>query len=168
MSGVIDIHSTKQGPAGQLSNLAPHEFEFRGFTVPSIESVLQSVKFQDLKRQNAVLAMQPWDAFSYGKRYGQGWKSKGRGLLWWQGQPMARDSDEYQAFLNELYYAACKNEDFHDNLVRSWPNKLVHTIGGQDIFHTVLTEEEFTNRLESMRLEILAANYEAAERSGQW
>ena len=131
MSGVIDIHSTKAGPAGALSNLAANEFAFRGRLVLSVESVLQSLKFQDLKRQDHVLAMEPWDAFSYGKRYGQGWKSKGRGLLWWQGQPMARDSEEYQTFLTELYWAVCRNEVFHENLLQSWPHTLVHTIGGR-------------------------------------
>lgn len=152
---ILDIHSSRRGPAGQLSNLAVHEFVFRGIPVKSIECILQAVKFEGVKRQNHVLAMAPWDAFEYGKRYGQGWKRRSRGRLWWQGEPMMREGDEYRMFLDEAYWALASNDGFRDNLLRSWPAQLVHTIGGQDPYTTVLTEEEFCTRLMNMREHIL-------------
>ncbi len=72
--------------------------------------------------------------------------------LWWQGQPMARDGDEYQNFLTSAFTALyTQNENARVALLSTGDAELIHSIGVQDARETVLTEQEFCSRLMNVR-----------------
>lgn len=151
--GTINIHSTAHGIAGELSNLRMRPFSFRGFRCLSIESLLQSFKFQGMDRQAKVCEMAPFPAKEYGRLYGKGWRR--RGMLWWAEQPMARESEEYQDILRDVYRTAAQADPrFADALVQSRPHTLTHAIGRSDIYETILTEREFVTILTELREEL--------------
>lgn len=73
------------------------------------------------------------------------------GLLYWQGKPMRRDSDEYQIFIDELYLSAITNSLYRRFLLASGDKVLIHHIGNEDISQTVLTRLEYETRLNALR-----------------
>ena len=144
----IDIHFGKSGQFDVLSNLADKWFTFDGVQVRTIESVLQAIKIYDQDKQAEF-----WDKNGFWcKKAGRNvnwWDSR---VLWWKGQPMDRDGEEYQEFLDRLYgaaYAQC--QEFRDALVATCEQEMQHSIGTVDQERTILTVDEFLDRLYILR-----------------
>lgn len=133
-----------------LSNLYPMQFKFRGKKVNSIEGVLQGIKYKDKNTQNLVLKYSGVDAYhTRGCNsidfWGQG------GTLYWQGKGINRHSEEYQLFLDELYFSVLKNPLYRRALLATGDKYLLHHIGRDDASETVLTRYEYESRLYSLR-----------------
>ena len=133
-----------------LSNLYPMEFVFRGKKVKSIEGVLQGIKHKDKKTQNLVLNYFGLDAYhTRASNTLDFWGNEG--VLYWQGKPMKRDSEDYQEFLDELYLSAVKNPLYRKMLIQTGDKYLLHHIGNTNQKETVLTRYEYEQRLNSIR-----------------
>lgn len=143
----MDIGSQNGFPSSALSNFAPHPFEIDGVQCASMEGFLQSLKFQSVEMQNYVCTLVGIKA-----------KNKGRNKNWyktqtlyWRGQPIKRDSEEYQNLLDRAYMALFQNEKFKNALMFTKKATLTHSIGKKKINETVLTEREFCSRLTKLR-----------------
>jgi len=143
-------YNFKMSLARNLSNLYPMEFRFRGKKVKSIEGVLQGIKYKDKKVQNLVLNYAGLDAYhTRGANTADFWG--GEGILYRQGKPMKRDSEDYQLFLDELYLSVSKNPLYKRCLLATGDKYLLHHIGNTNIKETVLTRREYEERLNALR-----------------
>lgn len=142
---IIDIHSGA-GVSGELSNFAIHPFTFDGVRLESMENLLQSLKFSDPEQAEKVQGMTPKIAKKTG---GSDWQADQ--TLYWKGEPMLRDSQEYQDFLTEAFDALFTNGQFRMALESSKGHWLVHRIGEDDPTKTVLTSGEFLGHLERLQ-----------------
>lgn len=154
-SDVIDIHSTGEGVASQLSNFTRHSFTFRGVRCESIEGVLQATKSDDIATQHARCLLSGVQAKRAGKK-GRDWKKDQ--VLFWGKVAMRRVSTEYEQFIDELYDAVFKQcPEFRSALAQTENCTLTHSIArGKQRFETVLTEDEFIKRLNSLRTRLNA------------
>lgn len=146
----MDIGSGRGYPEAALSNFAPYRFEVDGVECHSMEGFLQSLKFSNPDMQAEVC-----------KLVGIKAKNKGRKKKWfrtqtlyWKGNPIARDSDEYQSLLDLAYEALSKNKKFQKALLASGFATLTHSIGRRRKNETVLTVNEFCSRLTKLRSEL--------------
>ncbi len=143
-------YKLKNSSSSVLSNLYPISFIFKGKRVNSIEGVLQSLKYDDKNLQNVILKYHGMDAYNTrGANSSDFWGEKG--LLYWQGKPMKRDSQEYQVFLDELYLSVSKNPLYRKCLLATGDKYLLHHFGKDNINETVLTRFEFEQRINSLR-----------------
>ena len=144
----MDIKLGNPYPSGALSNLAPHKFTFRGIECNSMEGLLQGLKFKDAGMQAHICTLVGKGAKMSGKD--KKWFKKQ--TLWWQGEPIKRDSDEYQELLDEAYDCLFRqNEKARKALLATNNATLKHSIGRRKINETVLTQKEFCSRLTKMR-----------------
>lgn len=150
-NGFINIlYNSKVSKSKVLSNLYPMQFKFRGKMVASIESVLQAIKYKDIKTQNLVLKYSGIDAYHTRACNETDFWGK-NGILYWQGKSMDRHSDEYQNFIDELYFSVLKNPLYVRALLSTEDKYLLHHIGKNNPNETVLTRFELENRLNSLR-----------------
>jgi len=151
----MDIKSGKPYPAGALSNFCPRPFEVRGIPVTSMEGFVQGLKFKSADMQQEVFKLAGRAAKNRGK--GKNWQRTQ--TLWWQGQPIARESDEYQQLLDEAFEALFKNNaKARKALLDSGDANLTHKIGRRKVRETVLTTSEFCGRLMRIREELQNAS----------
>jgi len=143
----MDIGSKHGYPSSALSNFAPHPFMIDGILCNSMEGFLQSLKFKNPDMQEYVCALVGLKAKMKGK-HKKWWKEQ---ILWWRGNPIERQSDEYQKLLDRAYYQLALNDGFARALLATGEATLTHTMGKKDPSHTVLTEREFCSRLTKMR-----------------
>ena len=143
----MDVKSSNSYPSSMLSNFHPHTFTFRGTTFPSMESLLQGIKSPDIEQQNNIFKLVGLQAKRSGKPIN--WYDKR--LLYFQGQPIDRFSQEYQNFLDEAFEALSQNKAFRKALLDSGNEPITHSIGRSDPNKTVLTEQEFVSRLMKLR-----------------
>ena len=143
-------YNFKLSNAKVLSNLYPLEFKFKGKKVKSIEGVLQGIKYKDKKIQNLVLNYSGIDAYHTRCANSNDFWGNSQ-LLYWQGKPIKRDSEEYQLFIDELYISALSNPLYKNFLIASGEKYLLHHIGCEDLTQTVLTRYELELRLNSLR-----------------
>lgn len=144
----MDIGSGNGYPASALSNFAPHPFVFRGIPVASFEGLLQGLKYENPEMQKAVFQL-----------VGKAAKFKGKNKNWYttqtlyfQGEPIKRDSKEYQDLLDEAYTEMfTQNEGARNALLATGKAVLRHSIGKKDQSKTVLTQSEFCSRLTRIR-----------------
>lgn len=88
------------------------------------------------------------------KRKGKKSKWYLRQTLYWQGEPMKRDSVEYKNLVEEAFRVLSLNRDFRKALLATGDRTLYHTMGKSDPTRTILTKEEFCEILTSIRKEI--------------
>lgn len=143
----MDIGSGSDYPSCALSNFAPHPFVFRGVECASMEGLLQSFKFSSPEMQKHVCTLVGKAAKFKGKKK-KWWQTQ---TLYWEGQPIKRDSQEYQDMLDEAYDCLCKNEGFRKALIATGNATLSHSMGKSNIHETVLTSSEFCGRLRKLR-----------------
>jgi len=147
----MDIGSRGKYPANALSNFAARSFVFRGVPVASMEGLLQSFKVKDAEAQKHMCTLIGITAKRAGAH--KNWQSTQ--TLYWQGKPIARDSDEYQEMLDEAY-----NNMFDQSpkaraaLMATGQAQLTHSIGRIKKPETVLTRQEFCSRLMNKRRSI--------------
>ena len=144
-----DVGSTNEGVFGKLSNFTSFSFEIDSIRCNSMEGFLQSLKFEDQEIQEQICALKGFDAKRKGTARNLYWKAK-KGL-WWKGMFFPRDSKEYQKLLNRAYTELYKNEGFKNCLIEAGDAVFTHKIGNNDMFETVLTEEEFCVRLQNLK-----------------
>ncbi len=143
----MDIRSKRKGPAGALSNFTPRRFTVRGVECHSMEGFLQSLKFQNPAMQREVCKLTGLAAKRKGAR--KHWQE--RQTLWWQGEEIKRESQEYQDLLDDAFSSLfVYNEKAKACLLSTGDAVLTHTMGRSNPKETVLTEREFCGRL--MRL----------------
>ena len=143
----MDIGSSKGWPSSSLSNFAPHPFVIDNIECASMEGFLQSLKFKSPEIQNEVCKLVGKAAKFKGKKK-KWWRDQ---TLYWQGEPIKRDSEEYQELLKRAYDALFENEGFRRALEATKGATLTHSIGNNDIHRTVLTEREFISQLNRLR-----------------
>lgn len=71
--------------------------------------------------------------------------------LYWSGIPIKRDSKEYQELLDKAFDALSENKSFQRALLATNNATLTHSIGKNKITETVLTRQEFCQRLTKIR-----------------
>lgn len=151
----MEIRAGNPYPAGALSNFARRLFVVRGVTCHSMEGFLQSLKFKDPERQKSICLLFGLKA----KRAGQNKNWQMTQTLWWQGEPIKRDSKEYQELLDEAYDALfSQDEGARKALGASGNATLKHSMGRSKINETVLTRREFCGRLTRKRTELKSDN----------
>lgn len=143
----MDIGSANKYPSNALSNFAPHPFIIDGVQCNSMEGFLQSLKFKSPEMQIEVCKLIGKAAKFKGKKK-KWWKDQ---TLYWQGESIKRDSEEYQELLKRAYDALFENEGFRRALEATKGATLTHSIGNNDIHRTVLTEREFISQLNRLR-----------------
>jgi len=143
----MDIGSETGYPSASLSNFAPHPFTIDGIECNSMEGFLQSLKFENPDMQKEVCKLVGKAAKFRGKKK-KWWRTQ---TLYWQGLPMKRDSEEYQALLTRAYDELCKNSGFQKALLATGDATLTHSMGKNKIQETVLTQREFIRQLNRLR-----------------
>lgn len=147
----MDIKSGKPYPAGALSNFCPRPFIVRGVECGSMEGFVQGLKFKSPEMQREVCKMSGLAA----KKRGANKNWQRTQTLWWQGEPIARESEEYQQLLDEAFKALFTGNE-KKALLDSGNNPLTHKIGRRNPKETVLTQSEFCGRLMRIREELKA------------
>ena len=111
---------------------------------------MQGIKYKDIDTQNLVLNYAGIDAYhTRACNEIDFWGDSG--FLYWQGEPIDRQSEEYQLFIDELYVSVLKNPLYVRALLSTGNKYIMHHIGGDDCSQTVLTRYEFELRLNSLR-----------------
>lgn len=146
-TNTLDIHSNGAYPSGVLSNLCSNSFRFDGMVCSSMEGFLQSLKYQDKDKQRQICQMKGGNAR---KRSINSWQTDQ--IVWWQGQPIDRQSDDYQTLLHRAYQALFEqNERFKAALMTTRGITLTHTTGETNPYKTILTASEFCQILTEIR-----------------
>ena len=146
----IDIHSKGRYPSYALSNFYPYEFTFDGVKCGSIEGFLQSLKTNDVKRQELVCGLAKKEAKM---RSTDTWKKEQN--VYWQGKVYNRHGNHFQFLVRRAYRAMLKeNPKFRDALMATGSKRLYHTIGNTDPHQTILTERELCEILTELRKEL--------------
>lgn len=146
----MDIRSGCGYPGSALSNFAPHAFVFDGVACASMEGLLQALKFDKAHIQVEVCKLVGKAAKFRGRARNQAWQRVQ--TLWWQGTAMARNSKEYQDFLDRAFQAMLEqSESFRKALLATGDAVITHSIGKHKESETVLTEREFCSRLMKLR-----------------
>ncbi len=153
----MDIRVDAPYPICVLSNLYPNIFTFRGVRCNSMEGLLQAFKFPDIDTQLDFTKLIGFDARKRGEA-GNGWKRAQQ--LWWMGTPYDRQGPEYQALLNEAYFALSQNFSFQEALLATGNGVFTHRAGREDPHKTILTRIEFVSRVTALRQELLRKQYE--------
>lgn len=143
----MDIKSGNGYPAANLSNFTPHPFEIDGVQCASMEGFLQSLKYKNPDMQQYVCTLVGKKAKLKGKE--KKWYNEQ--ILYWQGVSYPRDSRAYQNLLDRAFEALSKNKKFQKALKATGNATLTHSIGEKDLKKTVLTRQEFINRLVNLR-----------------
>ena len=71
--------------------------------------------------------------------------------LYWRGTPMKRDSKEYRELLDKAFDALSENNSFQRAELATNNATLTHCSGKNKITETVLTRQEFCQRLTKIR-----------------
>lgn len=146
-ANTLDIRSNGMYPSGVLSNLCSNAFRLDGVLCNSMEGFLQSLKHQDPNKQRQLCQMKGGNAR---KRSVTSWQTDQ--IVWWQGQAIDRQSDDYQRLLYRAYQALFdQNERFRAALMATRGITLTHTTGETDPFRTILTASELCQILTTIR-----------------
>lgn len=146
----MDISSGAGYPAGNLSNFHPHPFEIDGVQCASMEGFLQSLKFSNPDMQVGVCKLVGRVAKARGSK--KNWQRDQ--TLYWRGQPIKRESKEYQTLLDRAYTALTQNENFRKALLATSNATLTHSLGHKNARRTILTRQEFCSRLTKIRAQL--------------
>lgn len=146
----VNIHAKGKYPANMLSNLYPHSFRLDGIPITSMESFLQSLKFEDQSQQVRVCHMDGRSAREAGAQQ----PLQKNGWLYWQGVRFSRYGKEYQGLLDRAYDSLGRNPRFIKALQDSGHAILLHTIGKIFRHRTCLTVGEFRRQLLRQRRKV--------------
>lgn len=146
-TNTLDIRSNGMYPSNVLSNLCSNGFRFDGVVCSSMEGFLQSLKQQDLEKQRQICSMKGGNAR---KKSVTSWQTDQ--IVWWKGQAVNRQSEEYQMLIRQAYKTMFEqNERFRVALMSSRGTTLTHTTGEDNPYKTILTPSEFCGILMEMR-----------------
>ena len=152
MAEIFECTYADSGYGRRLSNLNPYVFDIDGFRCASMEGFLQSLKTEKVGPASALRQMYGHAAWREGQAFTSHWQSTQ--TLWWQGQPINRQSVGYQNLLNRAYEALSENKDFAMALLNTGDGELTHSIGSHDSHVTLLTKAEFMFNLYRVRAQL--------------
>ena len=148
-TNTLDIRSNGMYPSGVLSNLCSNGFRLDGMVCGSMEGFLQSLKQQDRDKQRQICSMKGGNAR---KRSVTSWQTDQ--VVWWRGQAIDRQSEEYQQLLRRAYKAMFEqNERFRVALMSTRGVTLTHSTGERNPDKTIITEQELCGILTELREE---------------
>lgn len=125
------------------------KFEFDGKEVASIQSFFTAIKVESPELQDLILKMPKEKLALISKEISPRYQIRN---LYWDGKVIKRDSEEYQQLLDRAYNARYAADfKFREALKASEGYTLTHRRGKNDILETVLTQDEFIQRLNSLR-----------------
>lgn len=143
----IDIHSGMPGISGVLSNLHKKPFLMNGCVFQSIEGFLQGLRVENENEQKRIFMLHGVPAKVSGKNH----PIKNQ-TLYWLGKHFNRHSDFYKELYTKAFNCCfVQNFDFQKALYDSRNFELIHTIGKNDPYQTILTNEEFISQLVRLR-----------------
>ena len=146
-TNTLDIRSNGLYPSNVLSNMCSNGFRFDGMVCGSMEGFLQSLKRKELDKQRQICSMKGGNAR---KMSVTSWQTDQ--IVWWKGQAIDRQSEEYQTLIRRAYQAMFEqNERFRAALMQTRGITLVHTSGEPSSYKTILTPGEFCGILMDMR-----------------
>lgn len=146
-SNTLDIRSNGQYPSGVLSNLCSNGFSFDRVVCGSMEGFLQSLMHKEKDKQLQICSMKGGNAR---KRSVTSWQTDQ--IVWWKGQAIDRQSEDYQMLLRRAYQAMFdQSERFRAALMSTRGVTLIHSSGEKDPYKTILTEQEFCQILTELR-----------------
>lgn len=146
----IDIsYSSKETGARVLSNLYPYKFKYSNEEVHSIEALLQSLKYENESIRKTCYEYSGIDAWHLRGMHPYAWQEDG--ILYTPYKKVNRFKEEYQEFLDELYFSAFQNPLYMNNIKNSEDKKLDHIIGENSENLTTLTRTEYISRLYALR-----------------
>ncbi|MDY4852366.1 MAG: hypothetical protein SO188_05940, partial [Prevotella sp.] len=130
-----------------LSNMYSNGFLFDGMECGSMEGFLQSLKRKELDKQRQICSMKGGNAR---KMSVTSWQTDQ--IVWWKGQAIDRQSEEYQQLIRRAYQAMFEqSERFRAALMQTRGITLVHTSGEPSSYKTILTPLEFCGILTDLR-----------------
>lgn len=146
-TNTLDIRSNGLYPSNVLSNMCSNGFRFDGMVCGSMEGFLQSLKRKELDKQRQICSMKGGNAR---KMSVTSWQTDQ--IVWWKGQAIDRQSEEYQKLIRRAYQAMFEqSERFRAALMQTRGITLVHASGEPSSFKTILTPAEFCGILMNMR-----------------
>ena len=146
-TNTLDIRCNGLYPSNVLSNLCSNGFRLDGMVCSSMEGFLQSLKRKELDKQRQICSMKGGNAR---KMSVTSWQTDQ--IVWWKGQAIDRQSEEYQRIIRRAYQAMFEqSERFRAALMQTRGIKLVHTSGEPSSYKTILTPAEFCDILMNMR-----------------
>ena len=146
-TNTLDIRSNGLYPSNVLSNLCSNGFRFDGMVCGSMEGFLQSLKRKELDKQRQICSMKGGNAR---KMSVTSWQTDQ--IVWWKGQAIDRQSEEYQRLIRRAYQSMFEqSERFRVALMQTRGITLVHTSGEPNTYKTILTPAEFCGILMDMR-----------------
>lgn len=146
-TNTLDIRSNGLYPSNVLSNLCSNGFRLDGMVCGSMEGFLQSLKRKELDKQRQICSMKGGNAR---KMSVTSWQTDQ--VVWWKGQAIDRQSEEYQRLICRAYQAMFEqSERFRAALMQTRGITLVHTSGEPSSYKTILTPSEFCGILMDLR-----------------
>lgn len=146
-TNTLDIRSNGLYPSNVLSNLCSNGFRLDGMVCGSMEGFLQSLKRKELDKQRQICSMKGGNAR---KMSVTSWQTDQ--IVWWKGQAIDRQSEEYQKLIRRAYQAMFEqSERFRAALMQTRSITLVHTSGEPSSYKTILTPSEFCGILTDLR-----------------
>lgn len=143
----LDIRSNGLYPSNVLSNLCSNGFRFEGMVCGSMEGFLQSLKRKELDKQRQICSMKGGNAR---KMSVTSWQTDQ--IVWWKGQAIDRQSEEFQDLVHRAYQAMFEqSERFRAALMQTRGMILVHSSGEDNPYRTILTPREFCGILTALR-----------------
>ena len=146
-TNTLDIRSNGLYPSNVLSNMCSNGFRLDGMVCGSMEGFLQSLKRKELDKQRQICNMKGGNAR---KMSVTSWQTDQ--IVWWKGQAIDRQSEEYQRLIRRAYQAMFEqSERFRAALMQTRGITLVHTSGEPSSYKTILTPSEFCGILTDLR-----------------
>ena len=146
-TNTLDIRSNGLYPSNVLSNLCSNGFRFDGVVCSSMEGFLQSLKHKEKDKQLPICSMKGGNARKHSVT---SWQTDQ--IVWWKGQAIDRQSEEYQKLLRRAYQAMFdQSERFRSALMSTRGVTLTHSSGEKSPYKTIITEQEFCQILTEMR-----------------
>lgn len=146
-TNTLDIRSNGLYPSNVLSNMCDNSFVIDGVQCASMEGFLQSLKCQDIVKQRQICSMKGGLARKHSTT---SWQKDQ--TVWWNGQAIARQSEDFQKLVRRAYHAMYEqNMQFRDALMQTRGITLVHTSGTKDSHKTILTPDELCGILMEIR-----------------
>lgn len=141
-------YNLKNPTSRLLSNLFPYKFKYKGIKFGSIEGFFQGIKFQDKKQQKNVFEMSGMDACYIKGASNYDWMKTQ--TIYFQGKPIKRNSEEYNALVEEIYVSALQNPFFRQ-VLKKVKKDIIHSKGVEDVNSTVFTRHEFEKELNCLK-----------------
>lgn len=142
-----------------LSNLFPYKFYFKGHKLSSAEAVFQSFKFKDKASQKLVFEYSGINSNRIKTCSNYDWRVSKKLYFW--GYEMARESTEYELFIDELYVSLLFNPLFKNALLNVKDKYILHSIGEMEKGKTTFSRYEFEKELNTLKAYVLAQNKES-------